>query len=154
MKPLLKNGSAAKSEQKRSSSVFSLSAIAVVAVFVAAYFVLRPAPLDATAAGLAAEKSSLSAEQARNNLERLQKNGLAKTFFVRDFESIDGDGLAINGRTVIAGGGYTQVAATPGVVTATAVAGPLGCVSIEIADANGVYQLCLDNKQSFTAIVK
>jgi hypothetical protein len=82
--------------------------------------------------------------QLQQNREALESAGLAAgTIYVRDFAVEDGDAVLFNGATIPLTRRPTPLTATPGTLVLSAVAGSTGCVTLEVGDASGVYQLCL-----------
>lgn len=84
--------------------------------------------------------------QLEQNRTALESAGLAAgTIYVRDYAVEDGDAVLFNGATIPLTRRPTPLTVTPGTVVLSAVAGSTGCVTVEIGDGAGVYQLCLRN---------
>jgi hypothetical protein len=63
---------------------------------------------------------------------------------LRDWAAIDGDGILLNGTPVVLDSTPVPIVLAPGVLTLTAFAGELGCVTLEVsAPGRPPYQLCL-----------
>lgn len=99
-----------------------------------------PAALDAGEGLSAGDLAQLAI-----NHGALESAGLAAgaAVYVRDFGVIDGDAVVFNGVTIPLQRLPTMLNVTPGSVELMAVAGSTGCVTIEVGDGAGVYQLCL-----------
>lgn len=83
--------------------------------------------------------------QLRLNREALESAGLAagNAVYVRDFAAVDGDAVIFNGTRIPLTSRPTPLTVGPGAVELVAAAGSTGCVSVEVGDGAGVYQLCL-----------
>lgn len=129
----------------------------------------RPMPWKAVAAGVAAVAAAFvlhagltvpSAPPAPDSGERLAPSDMAQldtnrqalestgiaagsNVYVRDYAVVDGDAVVLNGVTIPLEALPTMLAVAPGPVELMAVAGATGCVTVEIGDGAGVYQLCL-----------
>lgn len=119
------------------ASVIAVSAGAVIFVGAQAY-------VPATAQDRAERITPADMEQLEKNRAALEANGLvAGTVYVRDYAVIDGDVVVLNGAPVPLVSSPTPLDITAGSVMLIAGAGQLGCVTVEIGDINGAYQLCL-----------
>lgn len=123
-------------------------AVAAGVAAVAAAFVLHagltvPAPPAVPDSGERLGASDMA--QLDTNRQALESAGIAagSNVYVRDYAAIDGDAVILNGVTIPLGSLPTMLAVTPGPVELMAVAGSTGCVTVEIGDGAGVYQLCL-----------
>lgn len=107
-------------------------------------------------AGLSTPAAAPAADQGENlvdadmaqlqlNREALESAGLAAggTVYVRDFGVVDGDAVLFNGTRIPLTSKPTPLAVGRGAVELVAAAGSTGCVSVEVGDGAGVYQLCL-----------
>lgn len=83
--------------------------------------------------------------QLATNREALEYAGLAAgtAVYVRDFGMVDGDAVVFNGATIPLQRLPIMLNVTPGPIELMAVAGSTGCVTVEVGDGAGVYQLCL-----------
>jgi hypothetical protein len=123
-------------------------AIAAGVTAIAAAFVIHagltvPTPPAAPDAGEQLGGSEMA--QLDTNRSALESAGLAagSNIYVRDYAAIDGDAVVLNGLRVPLEALPTMLAVARGPVELMAVAGSTGCVTVEIGDGAGVYQLCL-----------
>lgn len=82
--------------------------------------------------------------QLDQNRAALEAGGLAAgMIYVRDFAAVDGDAVIVNGTAVPLTSAPTPLEVGAGPLVLVAAAGSTGCVTVEVGDASGVYQLCL-----------
>lgn len=102
-------------------------------------------PTAGPAADMGEHLAGADLAQLDANRGALEAAGLAagSTIYVRDYAAIDGDAVLFNGARIPLGAQPAQLTVSPGRLTLAAVTGSTGCVTVEIGDSAGVYQLCL-----------
>lgn len=120
------------------------AAAAVAAVLFAGFQAYQAQPSVSAIADQGERLSSADMAQLEENRGALESAGLASgTIYVRDYAAEDGDGVVLNGTRITIFNQPTPLSVTSGPLMLTAAAGSTGCVTVEIGDSAGGYQLCL-----------
>lgn len=120
------------------------AAVAVAAVLSAGFQAHQAQPSIAAIPDRGEHLVDSDMVQLQQNREALESAGLASgTIYVRDYAAEDGDAVILNGARILLADRPTPLTVTPGPLILTAAAGSTGCVTVEIGDPSGVYQLCL-----------
>jgi len=140
-------------ETKSTSKVSVIAGAAAAAVLAVTMWAMSPETIPTAVAGFG-EVIELTPGDLEHNRMLLEANGISKNFTVRDYSTIDGDRVLVNGNQIQLSGAPTPIGGSPGTLNLVASAGSMGCVTVEIADEVSVYQLCLRDGDPIKTFIK